>query len=42
MYTAKFETFLIIFKKVGRVLIHQISLIKKIQSKFLKLIKTYK
>ena len=40
MYIAKFEGFFQLnFKKLVRVLIHQISLIKNIQSKFLKLIK---
>ena len=35
MYTAKFETFcLISFFKKGRVLIYQISLMKKSESKF--------
>ena len=37
MYTAKFETFLfdqIFLKKVGRVLIEQISLMKSSESKF--------
>ena len=40
MDTAKFETFFQSnFKKLVRVLIHQIRLMKNIQSKFLKLIK---
>ena len=40
VYTAKFEAFFKSnFKKLVRVLIHQISLMKNIKSKFLKLIK---
>ena len=40
MYTAKFEAFFKSnFKKLVPVPIHQISLMKNIQSKFLKLIK---
>ena len=44
MCTATHETFFqsIFLKKIGRVLIHQTGLRKKIQSKFLKLIKTNK
>ena len=43
MHTTKFETFFSSnFKKIGRVLIHQSSLMENIQSKFLKLVKTNK
>ena len=43
MHTVKFEIFFQSnFKKIGRVLIHQTSLMKKVQSKFLRLIKTNK